>query len=172
MLIFISAPFLMIIPIVMEIILSIGMLNSITKPLMKSTMGFVFQQPTMVKDLNLLDNIIFPALREKNPKNVIIEKGKNLMARTGLAGLEDHLITEVSGVQLQRAGICRAQINSPDIIFADEPTGSLNSKSANEIMDLLAKINDEEKAMLINHLSIIAKQVGFSNNIKKYSTPN
>ncbi len=71
------------------------------------------------------------------------------MKKTGLDGLESRNTTEVSGGQLQRAGICRALMNSPKILFADEPTGALNSKSAEEIMGLLLDINKEGTAILL-----------------------
>lgn len=71
------------------------------------------------------------------------------MEKMGIKGLEYRDITEVSGGQLQRAGICRALINDPEILFADEPTGALNSKAAEEIMGLLADINRKGTAVLL-----------------------
>ena len=118
--------------------------------LRRTRMGFVFQQPTMLRNLNLLDNIILPAMQgSKVIKCEIIQKAKKLMIETGISGLEKRDITEVSGGQLQRAGICRALINSPEILFADEPTGALNSKSANEIMELFSDINKDGTAILL-----------------------
>ncbi|MDR0301629.1 MAG: ABC transporter ATP-binding protein [Treponema sp.] len=113
-------------------------------------MGFVFQQPTMLKNLNILDNIILPALYE-GKKNAagITQKAKSLMKKTGISGLEKRDTAEVSGGQLQRTGICRALINSPEILFADEPTGALNSKAAGEIMGLLSEINKDGTAILL-----------------------
>lgn len=124
----------------------------------RTKMGFVFQQPTMLKNLNILDNIILPSMRG-NRKNAakIIEKARALMKRTGIAELEKRDITQVSGGQLQRAGICRALMNSPRIIFGDEPTGALNSQSAQEIMDLFSEINAEGTAvMLVTHDAKVA----------------
>lgn len=121
-------------------------------------MGFVFQQPTMLKNLNILDNIILPSMRD-NRKNTakISEKARELMKRVGITELEKRDITQVSGGQLQRAGICRALMNSPKIIFGDEPTGSLNSKSAQEIMDIFSEINAEGTAvMLVTHDAKVA----------------
>lgn len=114
-------------------------------------MGFVFQQPTMLKNLNILDNIILPAAMQDGRKKTadVTKKAHALMEKTGIKGLEKREITEVSGGQLQRAGICRALINSPDILFADEPTGALNSKSAEEIMSLMVDINKEGTAVLL-----------------------
>lgn len=116
----------------------------------RNKMGFVFQQPTMLKNLNIIDNIILPAMRD-NRKNIakITEKARQLMKRVGIVELEKREITQVSGGQLQRAGICRALINSPEIIFGDEPTGALNSKSTQEIMDIFSEINEDGTAVMI-----------------------
>jgi putative ABC transport system ATP-binding protein len=116
-------------------------------------MGFVFQQPTLLKNLSILDNIILSSLRG-NRKNltVITKKARSLMGAAGILELESRKITQVSGGQLQRAGICRALMNNPKIIFADEPTGALNSKSAQEIMDIFSEINGKGTAvMLVTH---------------------
>lgn len=126
--------------------------------LRRTQMGFVFQQPTMLKNLNILDNIILPSMRDHRKNRVeIVEKARALMKRVGIAGLEQRDITQVSGGQLQRAGICRALMNSPRVIFGDEPTGALNSISAQEIMDLLGEINAEGTAvMLVTHDAMVA----------------
>lgn len=124
----------------------------------RTKMGFVFQQATMLKNLNILDNIILPSMRG-NSKNAvkISEKARALMKRVGIAELEKRDITQVSGGQLQRAGICRALMNSPEIIFGDEPTGALNSKSAQEIMDIFSEINaDGTAVMLVTHDAKVA----------------
>lgn len=128
--------------------------------LRRKQMGFVFQQPTLLKNLNVLDNIVLPAQKgnEKQAK-ALKEKGQELMKKMGIAGLEQRDITQVSGGQLQRAGICRALMGDPQIIFGDEPTGALNSKSAQEIMDILAEINQQETAVcLVTHDAKIAAQ--------------
>lgn len=124
----------------------------------RTKMGFVFQQPTMLSNLNIIDNIILPSMRD-NRKNAakIVEKARALMKRVGIEGLEKRNITQVSGGQLQRAGICRALMNNPKIIFGDEPTGALNSKAAQEVMDIFSEINAEGTAvMLVTHDAKIA----------------
>ncbi|MCU6708732.1 ABC transporter ATP-binding protein [Paenibacillus sp. J5C_2022] len=126
--------------------------------LRRTTMGFVFQQPTMLKNLNILDNIILPAMRD-NRKNaaMLTDKAGRLMKRVGISELGARDITQVSGGQLQRAGICRALMNNPRIIFGDEPTGALNSQSAQEIMDIFSEINAEGTAvMLVTHDAKVA----------------
>lgn len=128
--------------------------------LVRTKIGFVFQQPTMLKNLNIIDNIILPSLREnrKNTKG-IRDKARELMKKTGIEELALRGITQVSGGQLQRAGICRALMNNPKIVFGDEPTGALNSKAAQEIMDLFSAINDEGTAVvLVTHDVKVAAQ--------------
>lgn len=136
-----------------------GIGESELSDLRRTTMGCVFQQPTMLKHLNILENIILPSMRG-NPKNVaaITTKARLLMVKVGISELEKRDITQVSGGQLQRAGIWRALMNSPKIIFGDEPTGSLDSQSAQEIMDLFSEINAEGTAvMLVTHAKVAAQ---------------
>ena len=116
-------------------------------------MGFIFQQIHLLKNLSILDNILVPAYQKHTEsRKDINRKAEELMERAGIASLADHDITQASGGQLQRAAVCRALINNPDIIFGDEPTGALNSSSAAEIMDLLSEINrDGTTVMLVTH---------------------
>ncbi|MBS4214381.1 ABC transporter ATP-binding protein [Neobacillus rhizophilus] len=116
-------------------------------------MGFIFQDINLLKNLSLIDNVLFPALVSKDAdKNAVYEKAKKLMEMTGIEKVADHTITQGSGGQLQRVGICRALINNPDIIFGDEPTGALDSKSTEEIMTILAEINKKgTTVMLVTH---------------------
>ncbi len=124
----------------------------------RTKMGFVFQQPTLLKNLNILDNVILPSMRDKR-KNAakITKKARMLLQKTGIAELEKRDIAQVSGGQLQRAGICRALMSNPQIIFGDEPTGALNSKSAQEIMNIFSEINaDGTAVMLATHDAKVA----------------
>lgn len=118
--------------------------------LRRTQMGFVFQQPTMLKNLNILDNIILPSMRgRRRPAGVITARARALMAKAGIAELAERDIAQVSGGQLQRAGICRALMNNPKMIFGDEPTGALNSRAAEDIMDLLSEIHGEGTTVLL-----------------------
>jgi len=108
----------------------------------RTNMGFIFQQPTLLKNLNILDNIILPSMRDhRDDAAKLTEKARTLMKKADILELEKRTITQASGGQLQRVGICRALMNNPKVIFGDEPTGALNSTSANEIMKLLAEIH-------------------------------
>lgn len=118
--------------------------------LRRQEMGFVFQQPTLLKNLNVLDNIILPStLRNKKQALNLTQRAKLLMEQTGIGALAKRAVTEVSGGQLQRVGICRALMGNPKIIFGDEPTGALNSKSANEIMDIFTSIHAQGTAIVL-----------------------
>lgn len=116
-------------------------------------MGFVFQQIHLLKNLKIFDNIALSGyLSKKQSRGTVNKRAVELMKKTGILELENNDITEASGGQLQRVGICRALINEPQILFADEPTGALNSKSSEEIMDLLGGINGEGMTiMLVTH---------------------
>jgi putative ABC transport system ATP-binding protein len=108
----------------------------------RTEMGFVFQQPTLLRNLNILDNITLPTLRDSRANRAkVVERAMMLMETVGVAELAAREITQASGGQLQRVGICRALMAEPKIIFGDEPTGALNSTSSNEIMQLLGEIN-------------------------------
>lgn len=118
--------------------------------LRRKKMGFVFQQPTLLKNLNILDNILLPQMRDhRRGLETLTVKARALMRQVGIEDLERRDITQVSGGQLQRAGVCRALMSSPKILFADEPTGALNSKSSDEIMALFSEIHRTGTAILL-----------------------
>lgn len=118
-------------------------------------MGFIFQQMYMLKNLTVLDNIILPACQSKKNhagRKEKVLRGQELMRRLGIIEIADHDINEVSGGQLQRACICRSMVNSPKMIFADEPTGALNRGASEEVMEELAKLHaDGTTIMLVTH---------------------
>ncbi|NLT31169.1 MAG: ABC transporter ATP-binding protein [Propionibacterium sp.] len=121
-------------------------------------MGFVFQQIHLLKNLSLLDNVVLPAhLAGSAPRAELNRRARELMERTGVGHLADHDITQASGGQLQRVGICRALINQPRILFGDEPTGALDSTAAGEIMDILTELNnDGTTVLLVTHDPAVA----------------
>ena len=113
-------------------------------------MGFVFQQMHMLKNLCILDNIILPAYEAKlTSRSAIIQEAETLMRQLDIVEVAANDITEVSGGQLQRACICRALINHPKVIFADEPTGSLNSKTSEQVMEQFIAINRQQTTILM-----------------------
>lgn len=113
-------------------------------------MGFVFQHAHLMKNMCIKDNILLPAYKAgKRSKKMILKETDGLMKKLGIDGVGDHDITEVSGGQLQRAAICRALINYPKMLFADEPTGALNSSTTVEVMNIFNQINKEGTAILL-----------------------
>jgi len=113
-------------------------------------MGFVFQNIHLLRNLSIFDNIILPAyLANHSDHGPINRRAEALMEQVGITELADNDITQASGGQLQRVGICRALINEPDIVFGDEPTGALNSSAAAEIMKLLDEINRSGTTVLL-----------------------
>lgn len=115
-------------------------------------LGFVFQQAYLLGNLNLRDNILLPALKaaakgraatkdKAKDREAAVARVDALMERFGIDHVKTHGITQVSGGQLQRASICRALACEPAILFADEPTGALNSSMTIEVMDALSDVH-------------------------------
>ena len=113
-------------------------------------MGFIFQQAYFLSNLNIRDNILLPALKAApKKKDAAIARVDALMERFGIAHVKQHGITQVSGGQLQRASICRALACEPSILFADEPTGALNSSMTTEVMDVLTDVHSEGTTLVM-----------------------
>lgn len=113
-------------------------------------MGFIFQHSHLLQFLTIKENIMLPAIHANNKSKVQIESDANqLMELVNIESIKNQDINKVSGGELQRAAICRALINNPDIIFGDEPTGALNSKASQEVMNILNDINKKGNTILI-----------------------
>jgi putative ABC transport system ATP-binding protein len=113
-------------------------------------MGFIFQHSYLLKNLSIRDNIVLPGFKSgKLPREQVNRSANALMVKTGIENVADHDIKKVSGGQLQRAAICRALINEPDILFGDEPTGALNSSTTREVMDIINRINADGTTIII-----------------------
>ncbi len=113
-------------------------------------MGFIFQQMYMMKKLCILDNIVLPGYQAKvKSREEVNRDAEELLRRLGIIDTAKREITEVSGGQLQRACLARALINSPKILFADEPTGALNSKASLEVLRELVKANESGTTVLM-----------------------
>lgn len=105
-------------------------------------MGFIFQQSYFLGNLNIRDNILLPALKAApDGREAAIKRVDSLMERFGIESVKRHGITEASGGQLQRASISRALASEPAVLFADEPTGALNSAMSTEVMDALTDVH-------------------------------
>ena len=106
----------------------------------------------MMKKLCIFDNIVLPAYQAGVPRKDANKRAEELMRSLDIIDIAEHNINEVSGGQLQRACLCRALINEPKVIFADEPTGALNSKAAADVMKELIKANRSGTGiMMVTH---------------------
>lgn len=115
--------------------------------LRKDMIGFVFQSFHLIPSLTAQENIMFPAELKRDP--AAREKSKRLLQRMGLDKRSDNFPHQLSGGEMQRVAICRALINSPKIIFADEPTGNLDSENGRIILDLLLEFQKESQTTLV-----------------------
>lgn len=112
--------------------------------------GFVFQQFNLIPKLTVLENILLPSVYSRKKINYDPkEKALSLIKKFGLSGKENAYPNKISGGQQQRTAIIRALIMEPKLILADEPTGNLDSKTGVEIMNLIKKLNKEEKITVV-----------------------
>jgi len=111
--------------------------------------GFIFQAYYLLPELDALENVCLPARMARMPAGEAAKRGRELLARVGLAERMEHKPYELSGGEQQRVAIARALINQPELILADEPTGNLDSHTGQEIMDLLCSLRGERKMTLV-----------------------
>ena len=116
-------------------------------PIRNSVFGFVFQSFHLVPSLNALENVAFPA--ELRGDKDARARAHSLLTRVGLGDRVTNFPHQLSGGEKQRVAICRALINKPKIIFADEPTGNLDSTNGAGIIDLLVQLHREEQTTLV-----------------------
>ena len=113
-------------------------------------MGFVFQKTSFLKNLSIIDNIVYPAFQlGEAERSEIVKEALSLMKEMGISAIAENDIHKVSGGQLQRAAICRAMINHPDILFGDELTGALNSSATREVLSIIDNINKNGTTVLL-----------------------
>ncbi|MGB1253129.1 MAG: ABC transporter ATP-binding protein [Candidatus Promineifilaceae bacterium] len=116
-------------------------------PLRNKTIGFVFQSFHLVPSLSAIENVMFPAeLAGKRGARISAEK---LLTRVGIANRADNFPHQLSGGEKQRVAICRSLINNPAILFADEPTGNLDSNNGAAILDQLLELQREQQTTLV-----------------------
>lgn len=120
--------------------------------------GFVFQQFNLLPKATALENVALPLLYANRPREEREERAKKMLALVGLADRVDNTRAQLSGGQQQRVAIARALVNDPSLLFADEPTGNLDSKSGLEVMGLFDNLYKEGKTIiLVTHEPDIAK---------------
>ncbi len=106
-------------------------------------LGFIFQFHQLLPEFTALENVCIPAFIKNTPKNEAIKRAKELLAFLGLSHREGHKPNELSGGEQQRVAVARALINNPAIILADEPSGNLDTESAENLHNLFFKLRDE-----------------------------
>ena len=128
--------------------------------------GFVFQQFNLIPKLTAWENVELPLIYQKVPRSERQTRVKAALERVGLANRATHLPTELSGGQQQRVAIARAIVTKPKLILADEPTGALDSKTSQEIIDIFHELHEQGNTIvLITHDKDVAKQAGRSIHI-------
>jgi putative ABC transport system ATP-binding protein len=129
--------------------------------------GFVFQSFHLLAKNSALDNVLLPMKYAGANIDEATIRAKHVLNQVGLSDRMSHGPTELSGGQQQRVAIARAMVNTPSILFADEPTGNLDSKTEGEVMGLFKELNEEgQTIILITHEEEIAKQSKRIINIK------
>ena len=125
-------------------------------PLRNRLIGFVFQAFHLVPSLTSMENIMFPAELNRDPE--ASEKASGLLHRVGLWERRNNRPEQLSGGEKQRVAICRALINNPRLVFADEPTGNLDSENSREVVELLLELQQEFNTTLLlaTHSSAIS----------------
>jgi putative ABC transport system ATP-binding protein len=150
----------------------------------RENIGFIFQGINLVSNLTLKENIVVPGYLTSKSKDVIDQRAHTLFDRMEITDQVDKLPSQVSGGQKQRAAIARAMINNPDILFADEPTGALNSSSGKAVLDLIKQFNEDGQTIVMVTHDI--KSASYANRVvflkdgriegeldlKKYKTDN
>jgi putative ABC transport system ATP-binding protein len=116
-------------------------------PLRNRMIGFVFQSFHLIPSMSAIENIMFPA--ELQGLENAEKKARKLLDRVGLAGRADNLPSQLSGGEKQRVSLCRAMINGPKLLFADEPTGNLDSQNGRIVFEQLVEMKSERGATLI-----------------------
>lgn len=126
----------------------------------RHNIGFVFQTFNLIPTLNTLENIALPLYPERMNRKDMLERARKAAYDVGLSERLDHYPNELSGGEQQRVAVARSLINEPKVIFADEPTGNLDSKTGEKIIELLHKLNREkgQTFVLVTHDDKIAKK--------------
>lgn len=115
--------------------------------------GFVFQQIYLIDGMSVMDNVLAAGLLASKDKKALVQRAKELFAAVGITEeTQKKFPSQISGGEAQRVGIVRALINSPEILFADEPTGALNSKTGLDVLDTLTKFNKQgQSVVMVTH---------------------
>ena len=127
-----------------------GKSNNALSDFRKNHCGFVFQQINLIHNLTVLDNIVLCGLLRNKNNAEVMQKAKRLLSMVHIEEKNwDKSPSDISGGEAQRVAVVRAEINEPDILFADEPTGALNSEAGGRVLDLLSNIHQQGRSVLM-----------------------
>ena len=132
-----------------------------TSIIRRKNIGFVFQFHHLIQEFSALENIIFPLLFEGVSKGIAVRKGQQLLEKVGLGKRMDNRPAELSGGEQQRVAICRAIINEPTLLLADEPTGNLDQSTTSKVMSFLIELIKEHNisAIIASHNPMVSRLV-------------
>tara|TARA_B100000029_G_scaffold238068_1_gene235120 strand:+ start:11476 stop:12174 length:699 start_codon:yes stop_codon:yes gene_type:complete len=122
--------------------------NELNDSIRAKKIGIIYQDKNLLSDFTALENVYLPRLTLGNNKISAIEEAKKIIKKMGLINRISHYPSELSGGEMQRIAISRALINSPEIILADEPTGSLDLKTSKEIFNILFKLRSKKRVII------------------------
>lgn len=133
--------------------------------------GFIFQANLLLDDFTALENVMIPALIDGKNNNSVRDRACSLLCDLGLEDRLDYLPGKLSGGEKQRVAICRALVNEPEIILADEPTGSLDEENAQEVEDLLLSLvkRESRSMLLVTHNNDFADKCDYTYLLKNHN---
>ena len=122
--------------------------TSVIDKIRAKKIGIIYQQNNLLPDFTALENIYLASLAIDDNKNKALDKAKSIIKKMGLISRVNHYPSELSGGEVQRISIARALINEPQIILADEPTGSLDQSTAKDVFDILYKLKNSNRLII------------------------
>ncbi len=122
--------------------------------------GFIFQFHQLLEEFSAIENVMLPGLIAKNNKTDVLQKAKTLLDRLGVGHRKDHKPSQLSGGEQQRIAACRAMINNPKVILADEPTGNLDSGNAQELQNIFFELKEiyQQSFVIVSHNEKLAER--------------